>query len=141
MTYTVRIPAPTGRTGRAVWLSENDRPHRYERARNVKKWREATVMFARVARLPKGLQRVRIEAVLTFDTRRHRDEHNYTPTLKAIVDGLGPDKSRITKTGKLISAPGHGLIPDDTPAHLIGPHIRISDVLGAPSVLLTIEEA
>ena len=128
------IPAP------AKWLSANGSYSRWERARHVKTWREATLVHARAARLPRGLARVRIDAVLMFPTRRHRDEHNFMPTLKAIVDGLGPDRSRVTKTGKHISAPGYGLIPDDTPAHLEGPYISFADDTGSAAVALTIRE-
>ena len=132
--HRLTIPAP------AKWLSANGSYGRWERARHVKTWREATLVHARAARLPRGLAKVRVDAVLTFATRRHRDEHNYMPTLKAIVDGLGPDKSRVTKTGKHISAPGYGLIADDTPEHLEGPYIRFATETGSPVVALTIRE-
>ena len=128
------VPAP------AKWLSANGSYSRWERARHVKTWRAAALVHARAARLPRGLAKVRVDAVLTFATRRHRDEHNYMPTLKAIVDGLGPDKSRVTKSGRAISAPGYNLIADDTPAHLEGPYISFADATGSPSVALTIRE-
>jgi len=138
--YSLRIPVPVNSRGTALWMNANHSYARWERARRVKAWRETTVLHARAARLPRGLERVRITALLTFETRRKRDEANYHTTLKPIIDGLGPNRSRITKSGTHISAPGHGLIPDDTPEHLDGPHIRISQVLGKPSVLLTIRE-
>ena len=132
--HRLTIPAP------AKWLSANGSYGRWERARHVKTWREATLVHARAARLPRGRGRVRIDAVLTFPTRRHRDEHNYMPTLKAVIDGLGPDKSRVTKAGKHISAPGYGLIADDTPEHLEGPYIRFATETGSAAVALTIRE-
>lgn len=119
-TYQLMIPAPD------KWLSANDRRHRYGQAAVVRTWRQAAFTYARKAQLPRGLARVRIDAVLHFPTRRGRDEANYQSTLKPIVDGLGPDRTRITTAGKKIFAPGWGLITDDTPEHLDGPHLAIS---------------
>lgn len=120
-TYELMIPAP------ARWLSANTtKGGRYGLAAVKKEWRVAAYVYARAAGLPRGLDRVRITAVLHFATRRGRDEANYHATLKPIVDGLGPDRSRITKAGKKVFAPGWGLITDDTPDHLDGPHITIA---------------
>ena len=124
--YVLHIPAPT------VPLSKNSSPSRFRRAQIVKAWRATAFQCAQVARLPKGLARVRIDVALRFATSRHRDEANYHDTAKPIVDALGPEikywrNSRGQRT--LIYAPGYGLIANDTPQYLDGPHVTIGEVL------------
>lgn len=124
--YVLHIPAPT------VPLSKNSGPSRFRRAQIVKAWRGTTFQCARTARLPKGLARVRIDVALRFSTNRHRDEANYHDTAKPIVDALGPEiKYWRNRSGRreLVYAPGYGLIADDTPQYLDGPHVTIGKVL------------
>lgn len=135
--WTFQIPAP------CKWLSANDRRHRYATAALVKQWRQATVQCAMAARLPKELDRISIDAQLSFPTVRNRDEANYHDTLKPIVDGLCRDRSYLTSAGRSVFAPGYGLIYDDTPQHLVAaPRITIAAVVvPAPGyVLLTITD-
>jgi crossover junction endodeoxyribonuclease RusA len=120
-TWTITISAP------CAWLTANSRMHRMAEAKLIKQWRLASCLAARWAKLPTGLGRVRIDAVAHFRGRAPvRDTDNLRPTLKAVVDGLGPQ--RITKRGVV---PGHGLIADDDDGHLDGPHLVIGDKLPA----------
>lgn len=80
-TYIVEIPAPCG------WLNANDRYPWQQKAELTRTWREAAGWMARAAKVPK-LQQADIEAWLVFGDARHRDAHNYYPTIKACVDGI-----------------------------------------------------
>lgn len=118
-TWTITIAAP------CEWLTANFRGHHMARARLTAQWRRAACVAANIAMLPTDLERVRIDAVAHFRGRAPvREASNLHPTLKAAVDGLGPQ--RRTKSGV---APGHGLIADDDDKHLDGPHITIGDKL------------
>ncbi|WP_080128040.1 MULTISPECIES: hypothetical protein [unclassified Actinoplanes] len=115
-TWTLRIPAP------AKMLSANDRPHHQAASRIRKAWREATFTLARQAKLPTGLERVRIDVCLHHTVARNRDDANWHPyVLKPIADGLGPTKTSRQRNGEIRVDVGYGLIPDDNPAHLDGP--------------------
>lgn len=113
---TINRPAP--------WLNLNDRLHWAPRSARVKQWREATALYARSAKLPTGLERVRIQAWFRFTDRRRRDVHNWAPTVKAIVDGLVD----------------YGLIEDDNDDHLIGPVLHRGEPHRVGLVALMIEE-
>lgn len=123
--WTITIPAPV------VWLNANDRVDRRRFAPITKQWRDAAHVHARAGKLPQ-LGRAHITATLRFRDRRRRDPHNYYPTIKAVIDGLVD----------------YGLLPDDSHEFLIGPDIRLGEVLPpkkpyVPSgaVVLTIREA
>jgi hypothetical protein len=123
--WRLLVPAP------CQWISANDGLHWGARDRLATRWRETThlllVGLHGPHRPPKGLARVRVDVELHFRDRRPRDAANYHPTVKPVVDALGPPfvrpPSRLRHRGA--SAPGYGLIPDDTPAHLDGPHVTI----------------
>lgn len=118
-TWTITITAP------CPWLTANDRRHWAAQAELVKQWRLASCLAARWAKLPTGLDRVRIDAVAHFRGRPPvRDRDNLQPTLKAVIDGLGPEKQ--TKKGK---TPGYGLVPDDSDKHLAGTSLAIGEKL------------
>lgn len=140
--WSLTIPAPCD------WLTANDHDNRWQRASRIRSWRDAAAIYARQAKLPTGLARVRIDAVARFPGRaRVRDAANLAPTLKAAIDGLTPAKvGRGPK--RSYAASGYGLIPDDDDKHLDGPYITIGEPLpvaqrfGTPGVLvLTIREA
>jgi hypothetical protein len=101
----------------ARWLSANDQANWYAKVGPIRQWREAAYWAAVQAKLPKGLGRVHITATLHFTDRRRRDADNLHPTLKPIIDGLGPQRVRVVR-GMPRVALGYGLIPDDTPEHL-----------------------
>ncbi|MDQ0735154.1 hypothetical protein [Arthrobacter agilis] len=113
--WTLEVPAP------AAWISMNDRSHWATRARLTKAWRHSAHVYARLARLPKGLGPVHITAAVIKSTGRAYDAHNLTPTAKAVIDGLVD----------------YGLTPDDTNAHVVGPDMREGGT-GRAGLLLTI---
>ena len=119
-TWTVRIPAPD------EYLNANHRRHRIEMAGRVRNWRWAGAAWARKAKLPK-VQQARICAELHFADARHRDDHNYFGTIKALIDGIVGD---------------YGALPDDSAAHLLGVEIRRGEQIAAkrfgPSGAVTI---
>lgn len=100
--YELWVPQPAG------WINANHRMHWAQKAKLTKAWREAGVVYARLAKLPKGLERVQIEAYVVKKTAREYDAHNLTLTAKALVDGLVD----------------YGLVPDDTNKHVVGPDMR-----------------
>ena len=115
-TWTLSVPAPT------KMLSANSRIHHLTASRSRKAWREAAFTYAQQAKLPTGLDRVRIDVALHHTVSRDRDDANWHPyVLKPIVDGLGPQMVRRKRNGDMQVDVGYGLIPDDTPAHLDGP--------------------
>lgn len=67
------------------------------------------------------LDRARVVVTYHWTDRRRRDPHNWSPTSKALVDGL-------------VDA---GLLPDDDLSRLDGPDER--GVLGAPKGMVVIE--
>lgn len=95
--FTLLIPAP------AAFINVNQRLHGRTAATTVKTWRDAGRVHAQAAKLPK-LRRARITATLHFGDTRRRDDHNYFPTIKAIIDGLVD----------------YGLLPDDSRGYLLG---------------------
>lgn len=140
-TWTLEFDAP------AEFLTSNValRKHWRETGTIRKAWRERTFVAAQQAKLPTGLARVRIEAVLRFPTNRTRDHSNYEDALKPCVDALTPTRTKRTKKGVVVSV-GYGLIPDDNPTHLDGPYIAFGERLPkmplspAGRVLLTITD-
>ena len=132
-TWTLLIPAPA-----PLW-SANDSHSKGFRASsaNRKQWRDAAYIAAQIARLPNGLDRIRLAFVFHFPDHARRDALNYADTAKPVIDGWGPPFLRkpTPKVPAGMSAPGWGLIADDTPAHLestslaIGPLWR--DVLAS----------
>jgi len=130
--WTLRFPAPDR------MLSGNNRIYWRLRASLSDSFRGATAIHARAAKLPRNLARVRMDFVLRFASdRSDRDALNYYPlVVKPAVDGFGPEFRQLIKRGKRAGQesfqPGHGLIADDTPAHLDGPHITIGPKVENP---------
>ena len=120
--YELTIPAP------ADWINANQRHHWAERARLTRAWRNAALIYARQARLPK-LERAHITATVHKTHRRTYDAHNLVLTAKACIDGLVTGKGRVR---------GYGLLPDDSNEHLTGPDMRAGDPRPEPCLVLTI---
>lgn len=120
---TLTVVAP------CAWLNANDRGAWRWHSGKIRDWRNAALVSARAAKLPK-LERAHIIATFRFQDAGRRDVHNWYPTAKALVDGLIE----------------YGLLPDDSTAYLIGPDLRVGEKLGrrrfAPvgEVVLTITE-
>ena len=92
----------------ADWLNLNVNLHWVPRNKRVQAWRHGAHIMSRQAKLPKGLQRVEVDAYVWKNSRRQYDPHNLMPTLKPVIDGLVD----------------YGLIPDDNTTHLAGPFIH-----------------
>lgn len=115
-------------------LSANQRLHPMARHRLVHDVRADVATLCRV--LPK-LERVAVELHYVPRDRRRRDEENLAPLLKACIDALTP--SRRTRKGV---APGAGVIPDDTPAHVVSAtcHLGEPDGSGTGHLYLIVRE-
>ncbi|WP_369068563.1 hypothetical protein [Kineococcus terrestris] len=125
-TWTVRVPALLDAQRRAMWLTANQREHWRPRAHKVAVWREHGRILALTNRLPRGVQRVHVLAVVHYPTTtRNRDVLNLAPTLKALLDGLLVDS---------------GFLPDDNDRHLVGPDLRPGEAADRPTIVLTITE-
>jgi len=116
--HQLRIPAPD------KFLNSNQRLHWAARAKLVRSWRGAGLVYARRAKLPKGLERVHIRADIHKSGNRKYDASNMQPTLKALIDGIVVD---------------YGLCADDDNDHVEGPDIRRGEP-GRAAITLTITE-
>lgn len=134
--YAVTVPF----TGK--WLTANPRStaDRYGRSRAVKEWRAFTVLACQAAKAPKGIGPVTIHAVCYHVGRSPvRDKLNLAPTIKAIVDGLTPQRTWI-RLGKPQVSPGYGLLADDSDKHVHATTWDLVPTFLQPYVLLTITE-
>lgn len=122
--YELFIKAPPGSDGKPAWLNANQRLHWAPKAERTRTWRDLAKYTAKAAKLPTGLQRVHILAYVHKTDKRPYDAHNLYPTAKAAIDGLVD----------------HGLIPDDTNAHLIGPDMRHGEKREQAGITITIKE-
>lgn len=100
-----RLILPVGTT---PLLTDNQRLHWTEKARLTRYWRRAAGWAARAQHLPR-LDTARIVITLHVTDRRRRDPSNWTPTGKALVDGL-------------VDA---GVFDDDNHLHVVGPDLRL----------------
>jgi len=98
----------------ASWLTANDRRHWHERHRITQLWRAAAGWGVRGRLRAVRLQRAHIVAVMHHGDDQRRDTANWSPTVKAVVDGL-------------VDA---GLLPDDSRWHLEGPDLRAGEPTG-----------
>ena len=71
----------------ARMLNLNDGGHWAPRAARVKAWREATYWHAKAARILEQPPS-HVQVTLPVVSNRRRDPNNWSPTVKAIVDGL-----------------------------------------------------
>jgi hypothetical protein len=123
------------------WLTANQRRDWRQVADLVRQWRESAVLGCRAARLPKGITPVRIHAVCCYGSRRPpvRDRLNLAPTMKAIVDGLTPQRIHMRSTTPGVSV-GYGLLPDDSDKHVLATTwtLEPSSQLGKSWVLVVV---
>lgn len=114
-TWQLQVPA-------CGWLTSNPKStsDRYSRSAIIRAWREATVVACHSRRLPRGeVNQVTIEAVAYYVGRRPvRDRPNLYPTIKAVVDGLVPEK-HWRRDGRAYVTPGYGFLPDDSDAYVL----------------------
>lgn len=89
-------------------LKDNGREHWAVKARKTRELRNLACLLARSQRLPRGLERVRVDLHWQPATVRRRDVWGAVPTLKPLVDGLVD----------------YGLVADDDIEHvLLGCHV------------------
>lgn len=119
-----RTTAILGLPWSAPPLSMNDsgatRGAMFAKARKITKIRGDVVNLARQAGLPKGIDRAAITLHYRPRDNRARDSVNLAPTLKAVVDGLTPQKIVKTKKGFNVH-PGYGFVVDDSTRHVSTP--------------------
>lgn len=124
--WTLRIKAPV------PWLNVNQRKDRRAQAGDVKQWRTAGQTFCKSARVPRGLGRVNVTAVVRFpDDRVRRDAPNVYPAIKAAVDGALVDAGVVADDNDSYVTALHILPGDPIPARPYGP---------AGELVLTIRE-
>lgn len=87
-----------------IWSTNQDRNlHHYERARLIKAWKEATVVYYRQTYGSQAQEPGVVQLYLPTPNKHRRDPHNYCGTVvKAVIDGL-------------VLA---GAWPDDTPEYV-----------------------
>lgn len=114
--FEFTIPAP------CEFLNANVKLHHMAEARLVKAWRRAGVMAARRAELPRGLERVRIDAYVIKPVRNRYDPANFGNSAKAASDGFITD---------------HGTCEDDNLKHVAGPFMHDGGK-GEPSLRIVV---
>ncbi|MGW7426997.1 hypothetical protein ACWGJB_44655 [Streptomyces sp. NPDC054813] len=82
------------------------------------------------ARIPR-LVRIHIRGVYSPATRRVRDPANWYPSFKAAIDGQ-TDKKR---KGQVLTV---GVLSDDSDGHVVGPGMRLGDVVTRPHITMLI---
>lgn len=90
-------------------LTANQRLHWAAKARLTADVRRDSMLLARAARLPRGVDHATIRLHYVPRDRRRRDPSNLMPTQKALLDGLAAGTDR---------HPGYGLVADDTPEYV-----------------------
>lgn len=109
MTWTINLPYQRPPKG----LSSNDRTVWQVKARSTAEVRRLVVNLVLAQRIPK-MNRVSVEVVWVVPTKHKRDADGPDPMCKAIFDAIGSDRG--------VSA---RLVPDDDPAHMEKPRLRI----------------
>lgn len=101
-------------------LNSNQRPHPMVRAKHTRALREAGRKAAAAIGIPR-LERAYVIAELRPNDKRRRDPGNWYPSAKAAVDG------------GLVDA---GVLDDDDHLHLIGPDMRLGEVVRGSQIVL-----
>jgi crossover junction endodeoxyribonuclease RusA len=107
--YRLTVPATM------PWLTANQRLGWWARARLTARWRQEAAWLARSAKLP-ALESAYVVVELRFPVLRRRDPGNWSPTAKAIVDGL-------------VDA---GVFVDDDAGRVVGPDMRLGPRSSVP---------
>lgn len=85
-------------------LSMNDRQHWTVKARVVEELRNASMILARAAKIPK-CQKVRVTLIYEPRDQRRRDPLNLVATLKPVQDGIVDAKVVPDDTGEYMDSP------------------------------------
>jgi hypothetical protein len=70
------------------WITANRTGHWSGKAKQVKAWREMTLIMAHQQQFPKNMPFCRIEPTFEFTILRRRDPGNFVLTTKTIIDAL-----------------------------------------------------
>ena len=92
----------------ADYMNANDRPNRWDKARQTKEWRDHAAECARRSGVPPLTGVVRIVATVHIRDKRRREVSNFFPTYKAAIDGMVDAQ----------------ILKDDSDQHVIGPDPR-----------------
>jgi hypothetical protein len=115
-----RIELPTGLT----LMTSNERLHHLQRSDRTRALRQAARVMTQVVRVP-HLERAYVTCYLRAKDRRRRDPGNWYPSAKAALDGV-------------VDA---GVLTDDDATRVIGPDMRLGDVLkNGPQLVLVITD-
>ncbi len=102
------------------WLTANTRLRPIQVSGEVRLWRQAVFVACQRDRLPTGITPVRIVAVAHYVGRAPvRDRLNLAPTIKAVVDGLGPARTLFRNGKPTVRTVGYGFLPDDSDQHVV----------------------
>jgi hypothetical protein len=137
--WQVQIPVPVAVHG---WLTSNNRKEQMAQSRRVKAYRRAAADAGRRAGLPMEVSGVSLHFDCYYVTAMApvRDRLNLEPTIKALTDGLGPERGFL-RQGKPLWNPGCGFLVDDSDKHVLAQTWALirDDRPGAlPYVVLTI---
>ncbi|MFF2571138.1 hypothetical protein [Streptomyces sp. NPDC058084] len=117
---TWHIELPTGLT----LMTSNERLYHLQRSDRTRALRQAARIATQVARVP-HLERAYVTCYLRARDRRRRDPGNWYPSAKAALDGI-------------VDA---GVLTDDDATRLLGPDMRLGDVLKTgPQLLLVVTD-
>ncbi|WP_097865859.1 hypothetical protein [Streptomyces sp. rh34] len=117
-TWRLALPVNT------LLINANQNLHYRKKTELIKALRQTAWATARAANLP-ALQRAHIFYVIHPDTKtRRRDPGNWSPSVKAVVDGL-------------VDA---GILPDDNHHHLLGPDPRLGTPIKGSQLVLWITD-
>jgi len=129
-TWALVVPA-------CEWLTANTRLRPIQVAGEVRLWRQAVFVACQAAKLPTGITPVRIVAVAHYAGRPPvRDRLNLAPTIKAVVDGLGPARTLFRNGKPAIRTVGYGFLPDDSDEHVLDTTWKLEQTLGQPRLEL-----
>ena len=141
--WQIRIPL-AAEVAAHGWLTSNNREgHPIAQSRRVKAFRRAAADAGRKAGLPVGVSGVSLHFDCSYVTAIApvRDRLNLEPTIKALVDGLGPERGFL-RQGRSNWVPGCGFLVDDSDKHVINTTwaLQRDPAKGAlPYVILTIQ--
>ncbi|MBF5002362.1 hypothetical protein IRT45_35180 [Nocardia sp. BSTN01] len=123
-THTATIKLPWSSPPLSMNDSGATRGAVFAKAGKITEIRLIMIGLARKAKLPKGVERATITLHYRPRDNRARDSINLAPTVKAIVDGLTPQKVVKTKKGFNVH-PGYGFVVDDNTRHVSTPETII----------------
>ena len=98
--------------GRPQTSNAERQAHYHASAKVRKAWNEAALQMCRVTKAPKNLDCIGIIIQPIYDKGPLPDTDAIGPTVKGIIDGI------VTGKPNKKSAPGYGVVPDDSGKHV-----------------------